>query len=191
MQISETDTRHRQRPPIMMTLDGLAWVSRLSSYLASSMHYIHAHDLALVKHFHEHFSGATALPNGGAVLASDSGTNRPKTPALDLAIKQSDERVAEIASLEEGGTLPEQPMSDPAQPWERVDERGLVAVRGVPTMRVEKLSKEEARTLLEYYARSGMLRRRVTDTLVGEAWTLSGGGNVSELERASVGGGFM
>ena len=185
------DSQSRARPPVLMTLDGVAWVSRLSNYLTPSMHYIHAHDLALVRHFFDYLSGGHKLQNGGAVIAADSHSNRPHTPALDLGIRQSEERQAALKELKDGAELPEQPLFDSNAPWDRVDERGLVAIRGVPTMRLTGLSKHETRSQLEYFAKSGMLRRRVTETLVSEAWTLSGGGNMAQLERTSVGSGFM
>lgn len=38
---------------------------------------------------------------------------------------------------------------------------------------------------MEYWAKSGLLRKSVDETLLGEKWALSGGGVVGELERAS------
>ncbi len=52
--------------------------------------------------------------------------------------------------------------------------------------RLKGLSKDEARGLMEYWAKSGLVRQKVNETLVGEKWTLSGGGVVGELERATV-----
>ena len=52
--------------------------------------------------------------------------------------------------------------------------------------RLKGLSKEEARELMAYWARSGMLRQKLSNGLVGEKWALSGGGIVGELERATV-----
>ncbi len=57
---------------------------------------------------------------------------------------------------------------------------------GLEVQRLAGLAKEETRGLLEYWARSGVLREKVSDGLVGEKWTLSGGGVIGELERASV-----
>jgi small subunit ribosomal protein S29 len=48
------------------------------------------------------------------------------------------------------------------------------------------LSKDEARSIMEYYAESGMLRHQVNDGFVSEKWSLAGMGNIGELERASV-----
>ena len=52
--------------------------------------------------------------------------------------------------------------------------------------RLSGLSKEEARGLMEYWARSGILRQSVDEGLVGEKWSLSGGGIIGELERGCV-----
>ena len=53
-------------------------------------------------------------------------------------------------------------------------------------MKLQGFSREEARTMLEYYAKSGMLRADITDIMVKERWTLAGGGNIGELEKGSV-----
>jgi small subunit ribosomal protein S29 len=39
---------------------------------------------------------------------------------------------------------------------------------------------------MEYYAMSGVLRNTVTERLVSEKWSVSGGGIIGELERATV-----
>lgn len=196
-----TSTKGSKRPPIMLTLDGLAHASRQSAYLRPDMHHIHAHDLALLGHFMAYLSGAKGLPNGGAVIAADSLSNRPVTRTVDLAVRQSEERSAAMlpppglddSEDHDGQTsmTKEQPLYDPASPYTRIDERVLKALRGVPVVRLAGFSKDEARAVLEYYARSGMLRARVTDGLVGERWALSGGGVVGELERATVGAGVL
>ena len=40
--------------------------------------------------------------------------------------------------------------------------------------------------MLEYYAKSGMLRKCVNEKFVAEAWTMAGGGVVGELERMTA-----
>ena len=57
----------------------------------------------------------------------------------------------------------------------------------IEVQRLRGLSKEEAKGLMEYWALSGMLRHEVSERLVGEKWTVSGGGIVGELERGCVG----
>ncbi|KAK5716145.1 hypothetical protein LTR15_009971 [Elasticomyces elasticus] len=68
-------------------------------------------------------------------------------------------------------------------------DENVVAVMesGVRVTKVAGLSKDEARSVMEYYARSGMLRGSpVTEGLVGEKWTLAGGGIIGELEKGTV-----
>ena len=77
--------------------------------------------------------------------------------------------------------------SPPApNPYIKHDFRVLPTFSAVPVLRVDGLSRVEARTVLEYYAQSGMLRKSVDEKLVAEAWTLAGGGVVGELERLTA-----
>ena len=71
-------------------------------------------------------------------------------------------------------------------PHVRVDQRVLAAMEGVSVREIRGLSREEARGIMEYYARSGMLRQRISEGFVQEKWTLAGGGIVGELERGSL-----
>ena len=57
----------------------------------------------------------------------------------------------------------------------------------IKVQRLNGLSKQEARGLMEYWALSGMFRHEVSERLVGEKWTVSGGGLVGELERGCLG----
>ncbi|KAK3115524.1 hypothetical protein LTR53_005019 [Teratosphaeriaceae sp. CCFEE 6253] len=57
---------------------------------------------------------------------------------------------------------------------------------GVRVVRVGGLTKGEARGVMEYYARSGMMRGSVTEGVVGERWTLAGGGVVGQIEKGAV-----
>ena len=60
------------------------------------------------------------------------------------------------------------------------------SLAGVGVLRLRGLSKDEARAVMDYYAKSGMMRHTANETLLGEKWTLSGGGIIGELERNSV-----
>ncbi|KAK1011958.1 hypothetical protein LTR54_004813 [Friedmanniomyces endolithicus] len=72
-------------------------------------------------------------------------------------------------------------------PYEVKDERvAKVMESGMAVTKVEGLSKDEARSVMEYYARSGMMRGAVTEGLVSERWTLAGCGIVGELEKGLV-----
>lgn len=189
------------RPPVLFTLDGLAHVSRFSEYLSQTMHHIHAHDLSIVGHFMKCLSGETAMPNGGMVLAADSRSNRPTNPALDFSIltgraRSGDAGVQHIMKAEQAAAVLEQKadrsavLFDPNNPYQVLDQRTLRALLGVEVMYVPGLNKDEARAVLEYYAKSGMLRATVTEALVARRWTTSGGGIVGEIEKASVRSGF-
>ena len=57
----------------------------------------------------------------------------------------------------------------------------------IEIQRLKGLTKDEARGVMEYWAKSGMLRAEVNERLVGEKWTISGGGVVKSLERSCLG----
>ena len=156
----------------MLCLDGLAHAMTNTHYLSGITYQpIHAHDFALISHFFAHFSSTTPLTNGGAVLAATSESNQPIIPSLSLALSQ----------LEEGKPVQR-------DPYVAYDERVLAIFEkgGVEVQRLGGLEKAEARGLMEYWARSGVVRQRIDEGFVGEKWSLSGGGCVGELERAVV-----
>ena len=161
------------RPPILFCLDGLAHaMASETAYTTPELKPIHAQDLSLLQTFSTYLSGASALPNGGMVLAATSQSNAPPLPTLAYA----------LAALES-------PASPSAQrnPFKNYDERVLDVLdpkKGVEVQRVDGLSREEVRGLMEYWAHSGMIRQRVDGRMVGEKWAVSGGGVVGELERA-------
>ncbi len=72
------------RPPLMITVDGIGHLMRLSYYRDADFNLIHAHDLSLVQHFTNYLSGAAKLPFGGAILTATSMSNNPSTPTLSL-----------------------------------------------------------------------------------------------------------
>lgn len=165
----------------MLAVDGLSHIMRNSEYLSADVKPIHAHDLTLVRHFIDHLSGQKKLPNGGIVLGAMSQSNSPANPALDFSIQ-----VAE-ARQRNAGEIPEW------SPYKAVDVRVTevlkdlhVDTRDFDVVKVGGLTKDEARSIMEYYAESGLLRHRVDDGLVSEKWSLAGMGNIGELERTSV-----
>lgn len=159
------------RPPLVMCMDGLAHAMRDSHYISAQYKPIHAHDLAIIRFFLDHLSGTSPLPNGGVVLAATSASNNPVIPSLNLALSQLE------------GKEPVQ-----RDPFAKYDERVLDVFNkgGVEVQRIEGVTKEDARGLMEYWARSGVCRQKVDEGFVGEKWSLSGGGCVGELERAVV-----
>ncbi|KAH0287795.1 hypothetical protein M436DRAFT_83595 [Aureobasidium namibiae CBS 147.97] len=162
-----------QRPPVVFTVDGVAHVMKESAYMSPDVTPIHAHDLSIVNHFFSLLNGKAKLPNGGMVLATDSGSNKPTIPGFEHA-------VARNAALAKGQQAPQW------DPWVKVDQRTIDVLNGVDVWQIKGLSREEARSIMEYYAKSGMLRQTVNDTLVAEKWTLSGGGIIGELEKGTV-----
>lgn len=116
-------------------------------------------------------------------MAATSQSNAPQIPSLEVALSQ----------LEGDRTTPagQRIAKKERIPLMRYDERVLDAFMhqkgDIGVQRLAGLSKEEARGLMEYWARSGMVRERVSEGFVGEKWALSGGGVIGELERAVVG----
>ena len=131
-------------------------------------------------------------------MAATSQSNAPKVAALDMALSQ----------LEGGYGTPAGQRVEPQErnPFLRYDERVLDVLLGgkevktdgkeatskegkkkhIQVQRLQGLSRAETRGLVEYWARSGMVRERVDERFLGEKWALSGGGVVGELERAVV-----
>ncbi|CZT49869.1 related to ribosomal protein [Rhynchosporium secalis] len=162
------------RPPILMCLDGVSFTMQNSLYRAPDFSLIHSHDLVIIKHFIDHLSGSSKLPNGGAVLAATNKSHAPVSKSLNLAIKQSEDRKA--------GTD-----VTPRDPFEKhYDVRVDKALASVDVLRLKGLSKKEARGLMEYWAKSGVLRSKVDEENVTEKWTLAGNGVVGEIQRTAL-----
>ncbi|KAL2270188.1 hypothetical protein VTJ83DRAFT_2372 [Remersonia thermophila] len=167
------------RPPILLSLDGLAHVMRVSDYRSPAFEPIHAFDLALVRLFTDALGGAVKFPAGGAVLGATSRNNSPRSPSMELALAQ---REAEQQQQQQPGV--EVPQKDPF--FRGYDERVDAVLRSVQVLRLGGVDRREARALLEYWAASGMLRTVVDEKAVAEKWTLAGGGVLGEMERASL-----
>ncbi|KAJ0168820.1 37S ribosomal protein S23, mitochondrial [Colletotrichum tanaceti] len=161
-------------PPVFLGLDGLSHIMKISAYRDPSFNLVHSHDLTLVRLFIDALSGKTPLANGGAVIAATSRSNAPRSPSMELALAQSAAAAADLHV----------PTPDPYN--KGYDDRVYEAVRGVETLNVSGISREEARAVMEYWAASGLMRARIDETTVVEKWTISGGGVLGELERASL-----
>ena len=145
-----------------------------SLYRAPDFSLIHSHDLAIVRHFVDLLSGKTSLPNGGAVIAATSRSHAPISKSSNLAIAQAWDR-------QEGREITRK---DPFE--RRYDERADGVLKDVKVMKLKGLSKMEARGLMEYWAASGVLRKRVDEEEVTEKWALAGNGIVGEIERSAL-----
>ncbi|CZR50997.1 related to ribosomal protein [Phialocephala subalpina] len=91
----------RGRPPVLMCLDSLSHVLQNSLYRAPDYSQIHAHDLAIIRHFVDHLSGKAKLPNGGAVIAATSRSHAPISKSLELVIANAEEKAAHAKYMEQ------------------------------------------------------------------------------------------
>ncbi|OAQ84352.1 ribosomal protein DAP3 [Purpureocillium lilacinum] len=162
------------RPPVLFTLDGLAHINKISEYRDPSFNEVHAHDLVLVRMFVDALSGKTKLPNGGAIIAATSENNSHHHPSQELVLSQ----------LEAGQAGKEVPKPDPYE--RKYDERVYDALKNSFVMRLEGVSKEEGRALMEYWGASGLVRDVLNLRTVSEKWALGGHGNVGEMERVAL-----
>lgn len=176
------------RPPILVTVDGLAHWMKNTEYRTPEFQPIHAHDLAFVNHFLSLLkpgSEKPSLPNGGALVYALSTSNKPSVYTLDVALKQLEARQA--------GVDPKSPEFPQPDPYANTDMRVIDALN-VPKPKDAKegalevqslggLTREETRGYMEYFARSGIMREKVSDEAVSEKWTLAAGGVIGELEK--------
>lgn len=162
------------RPPVMFTLDGLAHMMRMSGYRSPTYEPIHSHDMALVGLFADSLAGKVQFPNGAAIVGTTSQSNCPIIPSLEKALEQATAR-------HRGLPMP------PRDPYcKDKDERVYECLKDVKVQEVRGLDKTEARSLMEYWAASGMLRTTVNEYSVSDKWTMAGGGIVAEMERAAL-----
>ncbi|KFA62551.1 hypothetical protein S40285_05696 [Stachybotrys chlorohalonatus IBT 40285] len=162
------------RPPVLFTLDGLSHINKMSEYRDPSYKPIHAHDLTLIGMFVAALSGKTPLPNGGAVIAATSGNNTIHPPSQELA----------LAQLEAGQAGKEVPKPNPYE--RKYENRVYDALKNSYVLRVEGVTKEEGRSLMEYWGASGLAKGVIDTRTVTEKWALGGHGLVGEMERATL-----
>lgn len=165
-----------------------------TAYRTASFKPIHALDLAVVDFFMGFLSGKSALPNGGLVLGVTSASNTPRKTSLDLALSQLQPPAArQLPTFAVPDLNHYNSVSLQGNPFATYDPRVLSVFRNsnpgkVEVQDVKGLSKEEARGLMEYWAKSGLVREVVSEGFVSEKWSLSGGGLVGEMERGVLGG---
>ncbi|KAL1962019.1 hypothetical protein VTN77DRAFT_663 [Rasamsonia byssochlamydoides] len=180
----------KPRPPMVVTVDGLAHWMMDSKYRSADFEPIHAHDLVFVKHFLSLLQPGGAkptLPNGGILLYSTTASNNPTVYTFEVVLKQ--------LAARQRGVDPSSPDFPRPDPYAKVDERVLNLFDSAvskPQSPREKalelqtlggLNRDEARGFMEYFARSGILREKVTEEWVGEKWSLAGGGIIGEMEK--------
>ncbi|KAI0841876.1 mitochondrial ribosomal protein [Hypoxylon sp. FL0890] len=162
------------RPPILFALDGLSHIMRISDYRSPDFELIHSHDLSLVRLFTDALGGNTKFANGAAILGVCTEGNSPIIPSMVKALEQA-------KAAQEGQPIP------PRDPFfAKYDERVFDALKGVKVLNIRGVSKPEARSLMEYWAASGILRMRVDEKNVSEKWTLAGSGILGEMERVAL-----
>lgn len=165
------------RPRVLFALDGLASVMRVSDYRSTAFEPIHSHDLAIVRIFVDLLSGRAAFPNGGAVVAATCRSNAARNASMELAVERQAARQRGAAEL---------PARDPyGRGYDaRTDE--AMGAAGLEVLDVKGISKREARSLMEYWAASGMLRAAVDEKEVSEKWITGGNGIIGQMEKAGL-----
>lgn len=199
------------RPPILFCTDNVSHLLAPTKFQTvdeeGKLHAIHPFDFVLIKQIIDLLSGVQSLPNGGIVLAATSESEHAKSDPLRVAIAMAKQRTRianarsedlalaapeEAASEERVSTLVpssesmKQELSAFWNPYHKLDMRALSPLTAVDTMELKGFTKDEAQAIIEYWASSGMVRRRVDSNLVNEKWTLSGGGVIGEMEKAVV-----
>ncbi|CAL5868444.1 uncharacterized protein PFLUO_LOCUS2669 [Penicillium psychrofluorescens] len=170
------------RPPMLVTLDGLAHWMGESVYRAADYTTIHSHDLVFVNHFLSLLTQGQTLGNGGLVLYATSTSNSPSNYSLEVGLDQ-------LAARQEG-VKPSSPEYPQPESYSDADPRVMDLFQAsmskdglLELQTLSGLTRDETRSYVTYFARSGLLREVVNDQLVGEKWSLSGGGVIGELEK--------
>lgn len=75
-----------------------------------------------------------------------------RTTALDLALRRAD-----------------------ISPFDNIDPRIAESIKGAEVIEIEKLNRKEAKSLMDYYNRSGIMKGPVTIDTFSEKYALSAG----------------
>ncbi|PWW75282.1 hypothetical protein C7212DRAFT_358157 [Tuber magnatum] len=137
-------------PPALFTLDNLNQISIPSKYRDQAFNAIHSHDLALPNAFLAYLSGKRGFHKGVILAATSSKCSR--TLALDAALECRE-----------------------VDPYERLDPRIGPSIEGAQIIRVDSLSKEEAKGLMDYYNQSGIMKDPVDIATFNEKYAVSAG----------------
>lgn len=104
-------------------------------------------------------------------LTSDFESSTPSSTSAAPVAAQTPEAVDATATSE--------PMETTAVATHKgVNELGVIRLKGI--------TKAEAKTILEYWATSGMVRQQIEEKFVADQWTIAGGGVFKELERGCL-----
>lgn len=112
------------------------------------------------------------------MLYATSKSSVPNLVSLDTGVKQIAARAA--------GIKPSSPEFPNGNPYDKADYRVAAYFKDAKSFGFTELAglpKKDVKGLLDYYARSGVLREKIDEHAVGEKWTLSGGGVIGELEQ--------
>jgi small subunit ribosomal protein S29 len=179
-ELNSTSTGKTPIPPVLLAVDSVDHWFSMTKYRSSDFKFIHAHQFLFIRQFMQllFHTPAPGLANGGMILAATSGSNSPLAPSFHILLRQMAARANGVQMTDAEFPLP--------KPYQNVDQRVLDLFRGGEDTKVQELSgltHYEAKGLLEYYARSGILKETLTNTNISEKWTLSGGGIVGELTK--------
>lgn len=173
------------RPPVLVAVDGVDHWFGLTKYRSADYELIHAQQFTLIKQFTDLFFSSPKTPspllNGGLFFFSISGSNSPKFPSFEALLKQ-------LHATKQGvdPKSPEFPLQDPySKPDLRVTSL-LSRAAGVELLDVNGTSKHESQGILEYFARSGLLQKPLSEKLVLDFRLLSAGGVIGELAKLGV-----
>ncbi|KAI5847524.1 mitochondrial ribosomal death-associated protein 3-domain-containing protein [Tricharina praecox] len=144
---------HAGRPPVLFAVDSLNFMMQNSDYHDQDYNIIHAHDLAIPRHFCDFLNGTRAFPRG-LVIGATSLAGAPRTDAFEYALR--------------GWKLPA---------YSKLDTRIAPSIAGAEVMEIGAMAEEEAKSLLEYCRVSGLLKegRPLSDEQVAQRVAVSSG----------------
>lgn len=173
------------RPPVLLAVDGVDHWFGLTKYRNAEYGFIHAQQFSLIKQFTDLFFSGSETPspllNGGVMFFTTSGSNSPKFPSFETLIKQ-------LHATKQGvdPKSPDFPMQSPySNPDARITSL-LSRAQGVQLLEVNGTTKNESQGILEYFARSGLLQKQLSEKLVSDYRQLSAGGVIGELAKLGV-----
>ena len=125
----------------------------------------------------------TNTPSISSPEVSLSDSSSPSEPSTTLSLKNEGEKGEEEEEAAQSSTNSNPPTQQAAASWASL----TPADSTIQVKRIQGLTKFEAKSLMEYWALSGILRAEVSERFVGEQWSVAGGGLPGELERTCLG----